>query len=73
MNRKTRSIIKYVEERHETLNIGTGDNVNNWEDLFNDDGELQEDFFTEVWNYLIVAYRSLLNFSMGKRKVAILK
>ncbi|ENN74237.1 hypothetical protein YQE_09210, partial [Dendroctonus ponderosae] len=48
MNRKTRSIIKYAEERHETLSIGTGDNVNNWEDLFNDDGELQDDFFTEI-------------------------
>ncbi|XP_050314603.1 uncharacterized protein LOC126749036 isoform X2 [Anthonomus grandis grandis] len=48
INRKTRPIIKYIDDDNDTLNIGKGDNVNNWEDLFNDEGELQEDIFTEI-------------------------
>ncbi|KAL1492855.1 hypothetical protein ABEB36_011034 [Hypothenemus hampei] len=48
INRKTRPIIKYVGDDNDTLNIGKGDNVNNWEELFNEDGELQDDIFTEA-------------------------
>ncbi|CAG9759972.1 unnamed protein product [Ceutorhynchus assimilis] len=48
INRKTRPIIKYIDDDNDTLNIGKGDNINNWEDLFNDDGELQDDIFDKV-------------------------
>lgn len=48
INRKTRPIIKYVDDDNDTLKIDRGDNLNNWEDLFNDEGELQEDIFSEV-------------------------
>lgn len=48
INRKTRPIIKYVDDDNDTLKIDRGDNLNNWEDLFNDEGELQDDVFSEV-------------------------
>ncbi|KAF7268472.1 hypothetical protein GWI33_018361 [Rhynchophorus ferrugineus] len=47
INRKTRPIIKYVEN-DDTLKIGKNDNVNNWEDLFGENGELEDDIFTEI-------------------------
>ncbi|XP_030756247.1 coiled-coil domain-containing protein R3HCC1L isoform X1 [Sitophilus oryzae] len=47
INRKTRPIIKYIEDDN-TLKIGKNDNVNNWEDLFDENGELEEEIFTEI-------------------------
>ncbi|XP_066158865.1 uncharacterized protein [Euwallacea fornicatus] len=48
INRKTRPIMKYVDDDNDTLNIGKSDNVNNWEELLNDEGELHEDIFREI-------------------------
>lgn len=59
INRKSRPIMKYVDNNDE-LKIGEDDdNVNNWEDLFDESGQLQEkimkevcNFFTELFGYL---------------------
>lgn len=48
INRKTRPIMKYVDDTNDTLKIDKDDSVNNWEDLFDDDGQIQEGLFTEV-------------------------
>ncbi|KAJ8979891.1 hypothetical protein NQ317_017514 [Molorchus minor] len=48
INRKTRPIIKYVDDSNNTLNISKNDNVNNWEDLFDDNGHIQEELFKEI-------------------------
>ncbi|XP_066258850.1 uncharacterized protein [Euwallacea similis] len=48
INRKTRPIMKYVDDDNDTLKIGKNDNVNNWEELLNDEGELHEDIFREI-------------------------
>lgn len=48
INRKTRPLMKYSDDSDDLLKIGKQDNVNNWEDLFDDDGQLQEDLLTEV-------------------------
>ncbi|XP_072401962.1 uncharacterized protein [Diabrotica undecimpunctata] len=47
INRKTRPIIKYVDEANDTLKIEKND-VNNWEDLFDDEGQIQEDLLKEI-------------------------
>lgn len=47
INRKTRPIMKYVDDSNNTLKI-EGNDVNNWEDLFDDDGQLQEDLLKEI-------------------------
>lgn len=48
INRKSKPIMKYVDDNNDTLKIGKTDNVNNWEDLFDDEGQLQDELFTEV-------------------------
>ncbi|CAH0562227.1 unnamed protein product [Brassicogethes aeneus] len=49
INRKSKPIIKYVGDSNDTLKIGKDDeNVNNWEDLFDDKGQLQDELFTEI-------------------------
>ncbi|KAJ8950337.1 hypothetical protein NQ318_021197 [Aromia moschata] len=48
INRKTRPIIKYVDDINNTLKIDKCDDVNNWEDLFDDNGQLQEELFKEI-------------------------
>lgn len=50
INRKSRPIMKYVDDTADTLKISKNDNVNNWEELFDDDGQLQEELFKEVSN-----------------------
>lgn len=45
INRKSKPIMKYVDD-DDTLKLD--DSVNNWEDLFDADGEIQENLFTEV-------------------------
>lgn len=52
INRKSRPIMKYVDDTADMLKIGKNDNVNNWEELFDDDGQLQEELFKEVSNDL---------------------
>lgn len=55
MNRKSRSIIKYIDNT-DMLKIDdevgkplkSGENLTNWEDLFDDDGELKEVYIDEV-------------------------
>uniref|UniRef100_A0A6P7FIX2 Uncharacterized protein LOC114329877 isoform X2 n=1 Tax=Diabrotica virgifera virgifera TaxID=50390 RepID=A0A6P7FIX2_DIAVI len=47
INRKTRPIIKYVDEANDTLKIEKND-VNNWEDLFDEEGQIQEDLLKEI-------------------------
>lgn len=56
MNRKSRSIIKYIDNT-DTLKIEvekpnkvlkSGENLTNWEDMFDDDGELREVYLEEV-------------------------
>ncbi|XP_057656798.1 coiled-coil domain-containing protein R3HCC1L [Diorhabda carinulata] len=47
INRKTRPIMKYVDDSNHTLKIESND-VNNWEDLFDEDGQLQEDLLKEI-------------------------
>ncbi|XP_018578941.1 uncharacterized protein LOC108917013 [Anoplophora glabripennis] len=48
INRKSRPIMKYVDDTVDMLKIDKNDNVNNWEELFDDDGQLQDDLFKEV-------------------------
>ncbi|XP_019866359.2 uncharacterized protein LOC109595451 isoform X2 [Aethina tumida] len=48
INRKSKPIMKYVDDNNDTLKIGKTDNVNNWEDLFDDEGQLQDELFTEI-------------------------
>ncbi|CAH1153374.1 unnamed protein product [Phaedon cochleariae] len=47
INRKTRPIMKYVEANN-TLKIDKNENVNHWEDLFDEHGHLQEDLLKEI-------------------------
>ncbi|KAG5880712.1 hypothetical protein JTB14_025555 [Gonioctena quinquepunctata] len=48
INRKSRPIIKYIDDTNNTLKIDRNDNVNNWEDLFDEDGQLEEDLLKEI-------------------------
>ncbi|EFA11165.2 hypothetical protein TcasGA2_TC004772 [Tribolium castaneum] len=48
INRKTRPIMKYVDDSNDTLRIDKSDSVNNWEDLFDDNGQIQEELLTEI-------------------------
>nr|CAI5855221.1 unnamed protein product [Callosobruchus analis] len=48
INRRIKPIMKYVEADNNTLCINKDDNLNNWEDLFSDDGQLHEDLVEEV-------------------------
>ncbi|XP_044256154.1 uncharacterized protein LOC123006064 [Tribolium madens] len=48
INRKTRPIMKYVDDSNDTLRIDKNDSVNNWEDLFDDNGQIQEELLTEI-------------------------
>nr|XP_023016921.1 uncharacterized protein LOC111506157 [Leptinotarsa decemlineata] len=48
INRKTRPIIKYIDDSNNTLKIGRNDNINNWEDLFDEEGQLEEDLLKEI-------------------------
>lgn len=47
INRKSKPIMKYVDDRIDTLKLDN-ESVNNWEDLFDAEGEIQENLFTEV-------------------------
>lgn len=53
INRKTRPIMKYVDDSNDTLRIDKNDSVNNWEDLFDDEGQIQEELLTEVIKYIL--------------------
>ncbi|KAJ8950365.1 hypothetical protein NQ314_007902 [Rhamnusium bicolor] len=47
--KRTRPIMKYVDNGSDTLQIGKNYNVNDWEDLFNDDDDqLEEEIFKEI-------------------------
>ncbi|KAJ8918702.1 hypothetical protein NQ315_015022 [Exocentrus adspersus] len=48
INRKSRPIMKYVDDSTDMLKIDRNDKVNNWEELFDDDGQLQDELFKEV-------------------------
>ncbi|RZC34009.1 uncharacterized protein BDFB_000851, partial [Asbolus verrucosus] len=48
INRKTRPIMKYVDDTNDTLKLSKNDSVNNWEDLFDDNGQIQENLLTEI-------------------------
>jgi hypothetical protein len=48
INRKNRPIMKYVDDSKDPLQIGNSDSVNNWEDLFDDNGAIQEQLLTEI-------------------------
>lgn len=48
INRKTRPLMKYSDESDDLLKIGKQDNVNNWEDLFDEEGQIQEELLTRV-------------------------
>ncbi|XP_045481494.1 uncharacterized protein LOC123685716 [Harmonia axyridis] len=48
INRKTRPLMKYSDESDDLLKIGKQDNVNNWEDLFDEEGQIQEELLTRI-------------------------
>lgn len=63
MNRKSKSIIKYIDST-DTLKIDVdsktnktlkpSENLTNWEDMFDDSGELKEVYLEEVCIFLFV-------------------
>ncbi|KAL3290205.1 hypothetical protein HHI36_023564 [Cryptolaemus montrouzieri] len=48
INRKTRPLMKYSDDSDDLLRIDKHDNVNNWEDLFDDNGQIQDELLTEI-------------------------
>ncbi|KAK9871752.1 hypothetical protein WA026_014206 [Henosepilachna vigintioctopunctata] len=48
INRKTRPLMKYSDDSDDLLKIDKQDHVNSWEDLFDENGELQEELLTEI-------------------------
>ncbi|KAK9889216.1 hypothetical protein WA026_004494, partial [Henosepilachna vigintioctopunctata] len=48
INRKTRPLIKYSDDSDDLLKIDKQDHVNSWEDLFDENGQLQEELLTEI-------------------------
>ncbi|KAK9889215.1 hypothetical protein WA026_004493 [Henosepilachna vigintioctopunctata] len=48
INRKTRPLMKYSDDSDDLLKIDKQDNVNSWEDLFDENGQLQEELLTEI-------------------------
>lgn len=75
MNRKSRSIIKYIDNT-DMLKIDdemgkplkSGENLTNWEDMFDDDGELKEVYIDEVRNTQNHLLSLLLYFCLLDRK-----
>lgn len=74
INRKSRSIIKYIDN-NDTLKIEidsqgakknnglrNGENLTNWEDMFDDDGELKEPYLDEVITFFSTIMCVLSNF-----------
>ncbi|CAH1999412.1 unnamed protein product [Acanthoscelides obtectus] len=48
INRRIKPIMKYVEDADNTLCINKDENLNNWEDLFDDDGQLHENLVKQI-------------------------
>ncbi|XP_044766348.1 uncharacterized protein LOC123322442 isoform X2 [Coccinella septempunctata] len=48
INRKTRPLMKYSDDNDDLLRIDKQDNVNNWEDLFDDEGHIQDELLNEI-------------------------
>lgn len=74
MNRKSRSIIKYIDntdtlkievDAKPTKDLKSGENLTNWEDLFDEQGELKDVYVDEVKRLVIGIFCNiLLGFSL---------